>query len=225
MAALPRCAAGPSLSAPGASGGSVDPIQPLCPLPRSPAVRRAAAAAPPPPAAAAAAAALAPEPASVPVVPPAIWLPELWRLLREDRGTLALCVLCAAFSVACFVAVAPALGAVIDAIGRGTLGTPRELAVRVAALAGVYLGSNLALGAQARAALPGWWRGGGHESAGRAGGWGPLYLGASVPEDPALRLRAPLWGPCRQGQGPPPGQHTNPRGLPASCPPALCPPA
>jgi len=53
-----------------------------------------------------------------------------------------------AFSVGCFVFVAPALGAVIDTISQGTAATLPQLAKVVGTLGAIYLGSNVSLAGQ-----------------------------------------------------------------------------
>ncbi|PSC71439.1 serine threonine-phosphatase BSL1 [Micractinium conductrix] len=66
---------------------------------------------------------------------------------------LLACVLCTAVSVSTAVTVAPALGAVVDIISRGTAATTSELAAAVGRLGGVYIISNITLAAQVALAL------------------------------------------------------------------------
>lgn len=64
--------------------------------------------------------------------------------LKASSGLFA----CTAFSVVCFVFIAPALGDVIDIIGKGQAASVGELVKAVGTLGAVYLGSNLSLAAQ-----------------------------------------------------------------------------
>ena len=143
-----------------------------------------------PPGAAAAAAPAAPSGASssgasssdaAPAAPPAaasqgggLQAADLWALLRPDWPQLLACVLCTAVSVSTAVTVAPALGAVVDIISRGTAATTSELAAAVGRLGGVYIISNITLAAQ----VGGWGRAGWLALEGKA--LGGLQLAAGM---------------------------------------------
>ena len=72
----------------------------------------------------------------------------LKNVIRPDTVPLAMLVAITAFSVGCFVFVAPALGAVIDTISQGTAATLPQLAKVVGTLGAIYLGSNVSLAGQ-----------------------------------------------------------------------------
>ena len=80
-------------------------------------------------------------------------LSELWSLLLPDRWRLLHCATATALSVACYVCVAPCLGAVVDVISHGTQASPAALGRTLAILAAAYLGTTLGLGVQTDLAL------------------------------------------------------------------------
>ena len=98
----------------------------------------------------AAASATAPLPAAQPEAPSneevaqiaaSLTFVDLWRLMRPDWRLIAACTAATLVSVASFVFVAPCLGRVIDVISASG-STPRQLAIAVGTLGGVYICSN-----------------------------------------------------------------------------------